>query len=227
MTPMIAEDAAGQSFVALEGVSKIYPDGTAALRDVTLAWPRGAWVAVTGPSGSGKSTLLNLLSAMDRPTSGVVRVGEWDLARIAGRERARYRREGVGLVFQLFHTIPYLTALENVMLAQQLHSMADADEARAALERVGLAHLASKRPTELSGGEQQRLCIARALINDPPLILADEPTGNLDAVNAQRVIDLLAALNAAGHTLVLVTHDESLAARARVRVRLDHGRVVG
>jgi putative ABC transport system ATP-binding protein len=216
-----------QPFVALADVTKRYADGTAALCDLTLAWGRGEWVAVTGPSGSGKSTLLNLLSAMDRPSSGEIRVDAWRLSQLRGRERARYRREVVGLVFQQFHTIPYLSALENVMLAQQLHSMADEQEARASLARVGLAELAHKRPGELSGGEQQRLCIARALINDPPLILADEPTGNLDAANAERVLALLADLHRGGQTLVLVTHDESLAARAQRRVRLDHGRLVG
>jgi putative ABC transport system ATP-binding protein len=214
------------AFVRFEGVTKVYPGGSAALQAVSLAWERGDWVAVTGPSGSGKSTLLHLLSAMDRPTAGEIYVGEWQLSQLDSRERARYRREAVGLVFQQFHTMPYLTAVENVMLAQQLHSMPDEAEARAALARVGLSEVADKRPTQLSGGEQQRLCIARALINEPPLILADEPTGNLDAANAGRVVALLAELNVAGHTLVMVTHDESLAARARTRVRLNHGQVV-
>jgi putative ABC transport system ATP-binding protein len=215
------------AFVGFAGVSKVYPGGSVALREVTTEWERGEWVAVTGPSGSGKSTLLHLLSAMDRPTAGEISVDSWQLSQLDSRERARYRREAVGLVFQQFHTMPYLTAVENVMLAQQLHSMPDEAEARAALARVGLAEVADKRPTRLSGGEQQRLCIARALINEPPLILADEPTGNLDAANAERVVGLLAELNAAGHTLVLVTHDEALAARAGRRVRLEHGRLVG
>lgn len=215
------------AFVRFEGVGKVYPGGSVALQDVTLAWEQGDWVAVTGPSGSGKSTLLHLLSAMDRPTAGEIHVGEWQLSQLDSRERARYRREAVGLVFQQFHTMPYLTAVENVMLAQQLHSMPDEVEARAALGRVDLLEVADKRPAQLSGGEQQRLCIARAIINEPPLILADEPTGNLDATNSERVVSLLAELNAAGHTLVLVTHDEALAARARTRVRLDHGRLVG
>jgi putative ABC transport system ATP-binding protein len=213
-------------FVTVQGVSKIYPDGTAALSDADLAWERGDWLAVTGPSGSGKSTLLHLLAAMDRPTRGEIRVGEWDLSQLDGHERARYRREIVGLIFQQFHTLPYLTAVENVMLAQQLHSLPDEEEARAALARVGLADLADKRPPQLSGGEQQRICIARALINDPPLILADEPTGNLDAGNAERVVALLTELHADGRTIVLVSHDESLAARASRRIRLEHGRVV-
>jgi putative ABC transport system ATP-binding protein len=214
------------AFVRLENVTRVYPGGTEALSDLSLSWELGDWIAVTGPSGSGKSTLLHLLSAMDRPTSGAIRVGDWELGRLNAKERARYRREMVGLVFQQFHTVPYLTAVENVMLAQQLHSMPDEEEARAALDRVGMAHLAGRRPGELSGGEQQRLCIARALINDPPLILADEPTGSLDAANAERVISLLAELNRAGHTLILVTHDESLAALAPRRLRLDHGKAV-
>ncbi len=213
-------------FVRLASVSRIYPDGTAALRGLDLAIEEGEWLAVTGPSGSGKSTLLHMLAALDRPTGGSIQVGDWSLSELDERLRARYRREMVGLVFQQFHTIPYLTALENVMVAQQLHSMADEAEAREALSRVGLGELASKRPSQLSGGEQQRLCIARALINHPPLVLADEPTGNLDAANAAGVLDLLTALHRAGHTLVLVTHDEPLAARAPRRLRLDHGAAV-
>ncbi len=195
-----------------------------ALDELTLTIEEGDWVAVTGPSGSGKTTLLNILSGLDRPTSGTVRVGGVDLAGLSARELAGYRQRTVGLVFQQFHLIPYLTALENVMLAQYVHSMTDRGEAEEALRRVGLGERLSHLPSQLSGGEQQRVCIARALINQPPLILADEPTGNLDAVNEAVVMSLLADLHQRGHTLILVTHDPSIAARAAREIRLEHGR---
>jgi putative ABC transport system ATP-binding protein len=195
-----------------------------ALDELTLTIEQGDWVAVTGPSGSGKTTLLNILSGLDRPTSGTVRVGGVDLADLTARELAGYRQRTVGLVFQQFHLIPYLTALENVMLAQYVHSMTDRGEAEEALRRVGLGERLGHLPSQLSGGEQQRVCIARALINQPPLILADEPTGNLDAVNEAVVMSLLADLHQRGHTLILVTHDPSIAARASREIRLEHGR---
>jgi putative ABC transport system ATP-binding protein len=196
-----------------------------ALDDLTLSIEQGEWVAVTGPSGSGKTTLLNILSGLDRPTSGRVRVGGVDLSRLTARELSRYRQRMVGLVFQQFHLIPYLTALENVMLAQYVHSMTDRAEAEEALRRVGLGDRLEHLPSQLSGGEQQRVCIARALINQPPLILADEPTGNLDAVNEAVVMSLLADLHQRGHTLILVTHDPSIAIRAGREIRLEHGRL--
>src|SRR3954453_93748 len=196
-----------------------------ALDELTLAIEEGDWVAVTGPSGSGKTTLLNILSGLDRPTSGKVWVGGVDLATLSSRELARYRQQTVGLIFQQFHLIPYLTALENVMLAQYVHSMTDRGEAEEALRRVGLGERLGHLPSQLSGGEQQRVCIARALINQPPLILADEPTGNLDAVNGGVVRSLLAHLHQRGHTLILVTHDSSIAARAAREIRLEHGRL--
>src|SRR3954453_114499 len=196
-----------------------------ALDELTLAIEEGDWVAVTGPSGSGKTTLLNILSGLDRPTSGKVWVGGVDLATLSSRELARYRQQTVGLIFQQFHLIPYLTALENVMLAQYVHSMTDRGEAEEALSRVGLGERLDPRPSQLSGGEQQRVCIARALINQPPLILADEPTGNLDAVNEAVVMTLLADLHQRGHTLILVTHDPTIAARADREIRPEHGRL--
>src|SRR6185295_15317514 len=196
-----------------------------ALDELTLAIEEGDWVAVTGPSGSGKTTLLNILSGLDRPTSGKVRVGGVDLAALSSRELARYRQQTVGLIFQQFHLIPYLTALENVMLAQYVHSMTDRGEAEEALRRVGLSERLGHLPSQLSGGEQQRVCIARALINQPRLILADEPTGNLDAVNEAVVMNLLTDLHQRGHTLILVTHAPTIAARADREIRLEHGRL--
>jgi len=196
-----------------------------ALDSLTLTIDEGEWVAVTGPSGSGKTTLLNILSGLDRPTSGRVRVGGVDVAGLSSRDLAGYRQKTVGLIFQQFHLIPYLTALENVMLAQYVHSMTDRGEAEEALRRVGLGERLSHLPSQLSGGEQQRVCIARALINQPPLILADEPTGNLDAVNEAIVMSLLADLHQRGHTLILVTHDPTIASRANREIRLEHGRL--
>ena len=196
-----------------------------ALDELTLSVEKGEWVAVTGPSGSGKTTLLNILSGLDRPSSGRVRVGGADLAGLTARELARFRQRTVGLVFQQFHLIPYLTSLENVMLAQYVHSMTDRAEAEEALRKVGLGERLDHLPSQLSGGEQQRVCIARALINQPPLILADEPTGNLDAVNEAVVMSLLADLHQRGHTLILVTHDPSIAVRAGREIRLEHGRL--
>ena len=198
-----------------------------ALDGLTLSIEQGEWIAVTGPSGSGKTTLLNILSGLDRPSEGRVRVGGVDLANLSAAELSRYRQRTVGLVFQQFHLIPYLTALENVMLAQYVHSMTDQAEAEEALRRVGLGERMEHLPSQLSGGEQQRVCIARALINQPPLILADEPTGNLDADNEAAVMSLLEDLHRRGHTLVLVTHDPTIAARAGRELRLEHGRLAG
>ena len=214
----------GAPFLEVEGLTRRF-GALAALDDLSLAVGRGEWVAVTGPSGSGKTTLLNILSGLDHPTAGRVRVGGLELGDLATRELARYRQRMVGLVFQQFHLIPYLTAHENVMLAQYVHSMTDRGEAEAALRRVGLEERLDHLPSQLSGGEQQRVCIARALINSPPLVLADEPTGNLDAVNEALVMALLTDLHERGHTLVLVTHDPEIAARADREVRLEHGRL--
>jgi len=213
-TPLVEVEALTRRFGVLR-----------ALDDLSLSIGEGEWVAVTGPSGSGKTTLINILSGLDRASSGHARVGGVDLASLSPRELARYRQRTVGLVFQQFHLIPYLTAVENVMLAQYVHSMTDRHEAEEALRRVGLGERLGHLPSQLSGGEQQRVCIARALINQPPLILADEPTGNLDAVNEAVVMSLLADLHQRGHTLILVTHDPSIAARAGREIRLEHGRL--
>jgi putative ABC transport system ATP-binding protein len=210
--------------VTLRGVSRIY-GAQRALDRLDLDLAPGEWLAIRGPSGSGKTTLLNLLGGHDRPDEGSIQVDDLELARLDESARTRYRREQVGLVFQQFHLLPYLSALENVMMAQHFHSMADAGEARAALERVGLGAKLDARPGQMSGGEQQRVCIARALINQPRLILADEPTGNLDEENARIVLELFAGLHAAGHTIVLVTHDPDVGALADRRVELHHGRL--
>ncbi|MHB8302706.1 MAG: ABC transporter ATP-binding protein [Acidobacteriaceae bacterium] len=194
-----------------------------ALDSVTLSVRRGEWLAITGPSGSGKSTLVNLLGCLDRADSGTVRIAGKDVHTLSRKELDQFRAETVGFIFQQFHLIPYLTALENVMLAQYFHSMTDRKEALAALERVGLAERSGHLPSELSGGEQQRVCIARALINQPPVLLADEPTGNLDAANQKIVVGLLRSLNHLGHTVLMVTHDPEMAKLADRIVELQHG----
>ena len=197
----------------------------AALDGVSLAVEEGEWLVVMGPSGSGKTTLLNLLAGLDRPSAGRLAVAGSELSALGPRELARFRRETVGLVFQEFHLIPYLTALENVMLAQYVHSLTDRGEAAEALARVGLEERLEHLPSQLSGGEKQRVCVARALINHPRLILADEPTGNLDEDNERQVLEIFTGLHRRGQTLVLVTHNPEVAALADRVVRLEHGRV--
>jgi putative ABC transport system ATP-binding protein len=196
-----------------------------ALDSITLSVRRGEWLAITGPSGSGKSTLVNLLGCLDRADSGTVRIAGKDVHALSRKELDQFRAETVGFIFQQFHLIPYLTALENVMLAQYFHSMTDRKEALASLERVGLANRAGHLPSELSGGEQQRVCIARALINQPPVLLADEPTGNLDGANQGIVAGLLRSLHCLGHTILMVTHDPEMAQMADRVVELHHGRL--
>jgi len=218
--------------IILRNVSKLYPAQAEAnggviraLDNFSLAVAPGEWVSIMGPSGSGKSTLVNLIGCLDRPTSGEILLDQVDVARMSGTELNRVRAEKVGFVFQQFHLIPYLTAVENVMLAQYFHSMTDQQEALQALERVGLKERADHLPSQLSGGEQQRVCIARALINDPKIVLADEPTGNLDAQNEEIVLRLLRELHQQGRTIVMVTHDAVVARLADRRIELHHGKV--
>ncbi len=213
------------NLIEARDLTKDYDREVRALDRVSFEVAPGEWVAVVGPSGSGKTTLLNLIACLDRPTGGWLVVDGQDVARLGSGDLARFRREKVGLVFQQFHLIPYLTALENVMLAQYFHSMADEAEAREALEGVGLGHRLQHLPRQLSGGEQQRVCIARALVNQPRIILADEPTGNLDRANEDIVISLFRGLHAEGHTILLATHDATLARLADRVLGLDHGRM--
>jgi putative ABC transport system ATP-binding protein len=218
--------------IKLKNVSRVYPAKAEAnggviraLDDFCLNVDPGEWIAIMGPSGSGKSTLVNLIGCLDRPTSGEIWLDGEDVANISPSELNRVRAEKIGFVFQQFHLIPYLTALENVMLAQYFHSMTDEQEALEALERVGLKERANHVPSQLSGGEQQRVCIARALINDPKIVLADEPTGNLDAVNEEIVLRLLRELHQQGRTIVMVTHDPVVARLADRRIELHHGKI--
>jgi len=206
------------------------PEGTLAiLSGVSLAIARGETVAVMGASGAGKSTLLALLAGLDEPTSGEVHLAGKDLTRLDEDGRAAVRAGHVGFVFQSFHLVPSLTALENVMLPLELAGRGDARAAALeVLARVGLAERVGHYPRQLSGGEQQRVAIARAFVTRPDVLFADEPTGNLDAATGERIMELLFGLNAeTGTTLVLVTHDQALAARCGRVIRLDAGRIVG
>ena len=196
-----------------------------ALDDVNITVARGEFVAIMGSSGSGKTTLMNILTCLDTPTEGQVLLNGTDAAALDDEARRIFRARTIGLVFQQFHLLPYLTACENVMLAQYYHSVTDKTAALAALDRVGLAHRSDHLPKQLSGGEQQRVCIARALINEPEILFADEPTGNLDAENEQTVLRIFAELHAQNRTIVMVTHNPDLGAKTDRIIRLQHGRI--
>lgn len=212
------------SLLELKDVSMIY-GSVKALQNIQLTVERGEWLAIMGPSGSGKTTLMNIIGCMDKGSSGTVVLDGEDISTLNPRSLTSIRRDKVGLVFQQFHLVPYLTALENIMIAQYYHSMPDEVEALAALDRVGLKDRAKHLPSQLSGGEQQRVCIARALINYPMLILADEPTGNLDEANANLVLEIFQKLHQEGHTIIMVTHDPEVAELAQNRIVLEHGRI--
>ena len=212
------------SLLELKNVSKIYGD-LHALDCVNLKVEKGEWVAIMGPSGSGKSTMMNIIGCMDKPTSGEVLLDGVDISKESNKNLTVVRRDKIGLIFQQFHMVNYLTAVENVMVSQYYHSMPDEQEALEALGRVGLRERARHLPSQLSGGEQQRVCVARALINHPELILADEPTGNLDEANENIVLDLFAQLHKEGTTLIVVTHDPEVAEAAQRTIVLEHGKV--
>ena len=212
------------SLLELKDVSKIYGD-LHALDKVNLKVDTGEWVAIMGPSGSGKSTMMNIIGCMDKPTSGEVLLDGVDISKESAKNLTRIRRDKIGLIFQQFHMVNYLTAVENVMVSQYYHSLPDEEEALEALARVGLRERARHLPHQLSGGEQQRVCVARALINHPELILADEPTGNLDEANENIVLDLFSQLHEEGTTLIVVTHDPEVAEAAQRTIVLEHGRI--
>ncbi len=217
--------------IQLRAVSKTVTSGTeplTILHPLTLEIPRGQFVAIVGPSGSGKSTLLGLIAGLDAPTSGDVLIDGVNITRLSEDALAKLRGEKVGFVFQFFHLIPSLTAHENVSVPMEIAGAADPrGRAKTLLDEVGLTGRAHHYPSQLSGGEQQRVALARALANDPPIVLADEPTGNLDSTNGRHILGLLRNIHQSrGTTIVLVTHDTELAAIADERLMLRDGRVV-
>ena len=213
------------SLLEVKNVSKIYGP-LKALDNVDLKVENGEWVAIMGPSGSSNSTMMNIIGCMDKPTMGEVLLDGADISKESNKALTAIRRDKIGLIFQQFHLVNYLTAVENVMVSQYYHSMPDEKEALEALERVGLKDRAKHLPSQLSGGEQQRVCIARALINHPEIVLADEPTGNLDEANENIVLDIFKQLHREGTTLIVVTHDPEVAEEAQRTVVLEHGRLV-
>lgn len=211
--------------IDLKNIEKKFGD-VYALKDVSFSVQKGEWLSIMGPSGSGKTTLINILSLMDNATNGVYKLLQNDVTQISNEEQLKIRREVIGLIFQQFHLIPYLNALENVMLAQYYHSTTSEEDAKAMLDKVGLSHRFNHLPSQLSGGEQQRVCIARALINNPEILLADEPTGNLDEKNEKIVLELLKDIKKDGKTIVLITHNPFLGQQADRMLTLSHGKFI-
>ncbi len=211
--------------ISTSGVRKVYEGGTLALDGVTLDIGDGEWTTIVGPSGSGKTTLLNILSCLDSPSEGEVTIEGTHVTDLGQDALTRFRKQHIGLIFQQYHLVPYLTALENVMMAQYMHSAVDQAEAEAALAEVGLAHRKDHLPSHLSGGEQQRVCIARALVTNPSILLADEPTGNLDQENGRRVLEIIGRLKAEGMTVIMVTHNPEIAGMGDRIIEIIDGKV--
>jgi putative ABC transport system ATP-binding protein len=227
--------SAGQSLVRVEHLSRVIStrsQKTVILRDITFSVPERSLFAINGPSGSGKSTLLHMLTGVDRPTGGQVFFGNEEIGGHSENALARWRGQHVGIIFQFFQLVPTLTAMENVLLALELGKGGGLSKrdwrkrAQECLETVGMSAFARRLPGELSGGQQQRVAIARALANNPPVLIADEPTGNLDSRMAHEVFATLAGLSAEGKTVIYVTHDRELAARAQARIGLLDGVIV-
>jgi ABC-type lipoprotein export system ATPase subunit len=222
----------GDGIIVAEKLSKFYRSADTivkAVDEIDLSIPRGRVVAIQGASGSGKTTLLNLIGAFDKPSSGSIIVDGVDVSRIHGGAEVKYRLRKVGFVFQSYYLIPNMTALENVMLPMELSGVRSADRlnrARGLLQKVGLdSSRLVRRPAKLSGGEQQRVAIARALANDPPVIIADEPTGNLDSKTGRRIMELLRALAMEGKTVIIATHSTEIASKADIRLEMLDGKI--
>ena len=216
--------------IEIENLSKIYDSDTlsvTALQEVSFKIKKGEFVAIMGPSGSGKSTLMNLLGCLDLPTNGTYKLVDLKISQLKANQLAEVRNRKIGFVFQSFNLLPRATALENTELPLLYGRVANSTNiAMQALERVGLKHRANHKPTELSGGEKQRVAIARALVNQPAIILADEPTGNLDSVTGQEIMSLFHDLNKEGVTLILVTHEDAIAKQAKRIIHMKDGKIV-
>lgn len=211
--------------IKIKNLKKIYDNKTRAINDVTINIKKGEWTTIMGPSGSGKTTLLNIIGCLDSSTNGSVNINNVEITKLNQKNLTKFRRENIGLIFQQYHLIPFLSALENVMMAQYYHSIVDKEQAIEALKRVGLEHRLYHIPAHLSGGEQQRVCIARALINEPKILLADEPTGNLDQKNGEIVLDLIKELHNEGHTIVLITHNPDIGKLGDRKIILVDGKI--
>lgn len=215
-----------KEIINIKDLKKSYDEKNYILDGLDFKIYKGEWVNIMGPSGSGKTTLLNILSCLDRPTSGNLEICGHEVTKYNQDERAFFRREKIGLIFQQYHLIPYLNALENVMLAQYFHSAADEDDAREMLELVGLGHRLNNIPGHLSGGEQQRVSIARALINRPEILMADEPTGNLDRKNGSIILDIFKKIHRNGTTIILVTHDPEIGNMGDRIIKITDGKIM-
>ncbi len=212
--------------IHVRNLKKFYPSAIA-LNGVDMDVQKGEWLCIMGPSGSGKTTLLNILGGLDKPSEGEVIIDGMNISMMNGNELTLFRRDKIGFVFQQAYLIPYLNATENIMLAQYLHSVIDKNEAEEYLRRVGLGHRLHHLPTQLSGGEQQRVCIARALINNPAILLADEPTGNLDRENTRIILELLKQIHREEKfTIVMVTHDPYVSGWADRIFFMEDGRII-
>lgn len=211
--------------IRLNNIRKFYDENTRVLENLNLSINKGAWTSIMGPSGSGKTTLLNIIGCLDSATAGSVVINGTEITTLNQTQLTRFRRENIGLIFQQYHLVPYLTALENVMMAQYYHGVVDEAKAVETLKRVGLGHRLDHVPAHLSGGEQQRVCIARALINEPKILLADEPTGNLDQKNGDIVLNLIKELHREGHTVILVTHNADIANLGQRTITLIDGKI--
>ena len=211
--------------IRIRGLTKQYDKDTRPINNITGSMIKGAWTSIMGPSGSGKTTLLNLIGCLDSASKGSIHINGTEITKLNRNELTRFRRENIGLIFQQYHLVSYLTATENVMMAQYYYSIVDENEAIEALKRVGLGHRLHHIPAHLSGGEQQRVCIARALINEPSILLADEPTGNLDQKNGDIVLKLIQELHKEGHTIVLVTHNPNIGRLGDRLIKLIDGKI--
>ena len=211
--------------INIKNISKIYENNTRALDNLSLIIKQGEWTSIMGPSGSGKTTLLNVIGCLDSPTNGKVIINGKEITNLNQTQLTRFRRENIGLIFQQYHLVPYLSALENVMMAQYYHSVVNENDAINALKKVGLDHRLDHIPAHLSGGEQQRVCIARALVNEPRILLADEPTGNLDQKNGEVVLKLIKNLHEEGNTIILITHNPQIGKLGDKQLNLVDGKI--